>query len=251
MPGDTDLLRHSAPAVIAWGFARPWTSLCESVHVLLALNGCLTVCQPGECRYSSTAVLMPPACLPRVDFSGRYLLIGCVDLSTSLARALLERLDDRIMPLDEDVIIRFGATLPWLHCANCEMIDTWTRSAIVDRLAKQHQPHPAVRRVLEYVRHHELDSGHTSLAHLARVADLSPSRLMPVFTESMYVPLRPYFSWLRLQRAIEALGDGRSVTESAHLAGFADGPHLARTCRRIFGVTPGALAARAGACLRG
>jgi AraC-like DNA-binding protein len=61
---------------------------------------------------------------------------------------------------------------------------------------------------------------------------------MHVFTESVGIPLRPYLLWLRVQRAASALSNGQTVTEAAHLAGFADAPHLTRTFRRTLGTSP-------------
>src|SRR5215471_7763445 len=100
-------------------------------------------------------------------------------------------LSDRIVPIDDGVFIRLGATLAWLRGATREAVDIWIQSTIARRSAERHV-HPGVRRALDYVRRHELDSAHTSLTHLAEVADLSPTRLMHVFTESMRIPLRPY-----------------------------------------------------------
>jgi len=237
-----------ASTLVSWVFARSTTHVCDSVHLLLAANGCLTVRRPGPLGRTCGSVLIPPAVLHQIDVSGRHLLIGCVDGDTDFAKALRKHLDDRIVPVDDVVIVRLGTTLTWLRGATREAIDTWLQSTIACEPVER-QIHPAVRRALEYVRRHELDSAHTSLAHLAQVADLSPSRLMHVFTESMFVPLRPYLSWLRLQRAIEAFGDGHSVTDAAYLASFADGSHLARTFRRILGVTPRTLAARGGCAI--
>ena len=81
----------------------------------------------------------------------------------------------------------------------------------------------------------------TSLSHLARIAGLSPSRFMHAFTESTGIPLRPYLRLLRVRRAIAALHAGRTVTESAHRAGFSDAAHLTRSVGRTFGVTPSTL----------
>jgi len=83
-----------------------------------------------------------------------------------------------------------------------------------------------------------------SLKKLAAVSGLSQSRFMHVFTESIGVPLRPYFLWLRLQRAACELMDGQSVTHAAHGAGFSDAAHLTRTFRRMLGTTPTDLAFR-------
>jgi AraC-like DNA-binding protein len=110
------------------------------------------------------------------------------------------------------------------------------RSIQVERRSRR--IHPRVQRVLAYLQEQELDRHHTSLMWLALIAKLSPSRLMHVFTESLGIPLRPYLLRLRVQRAAGALAAGHSVTEAAHVAGFADGPHLTRTFRRILGATP-------------
>src|SRR5262249_5065265 len=60
---------------------------------------------------------------------------------------------------------------------------------------------------------------------------------MHVFTESLGMPLRAYVLGLRAQRAMDAMAHGRSVTEAAHIAGFADAPHLTRPLRRTVGMT--------------
>jgi AraC family transcriptional regulator len=48
-------------------------------------------------------------------------------------------------------------------------------------------------------------------------------------TETTY---RGYALWLRINRAVVAMMDGRSWTEAAHETGFADSAHLGRTFRR-------------------
>jgi AraC-like DNA-binding protein len=98
--------------------------------------------------------------------------------------------------------------------------------------------HPRLHPVLHHIRQHDLERSQISLVRLAEVAGLSPSRLMHVFTESLGMPLRRYLQRLRVQRAVDALAHGRSITEAAHIAGFADAPHLTRTLRRILGMTP-------------
>src|SRR5262249_60462293 len=81
----------------------------------------------------------------------------------------------------------------------------------------------------------------TSLEGLADAMGMSSGRLMHVFTESVGIPLRPYLAWLRVQRAACAVLAGASVTEAAHVAGFADAAHMSRTFRRRLGFPPSAL----------
>ena len=116
-------------------------------------------------------------------------------------------------------------------------VEAWVRSELLDERLPRRM-HPSVIRVLNHLRQQPLDARRASLAQLAQIARLSPSRFMHVFTKSIGIPLRPYLLWLRVQRAVRELAAGRTVTEAAHLAGFADAPHLTRTCRHMLGATP-------------
>lgn len=78
------------------------------------------------------------------------------------------------------------------------------------------------------------------LAEIAREVHLSPSRLTHVFREGTGVPVRRYIQWCRLRAAVDAALRGRSLTEAAHEAGFADAAHLSRTFRAMFGISPSA-----------
>ena len=83
------------------------------------------------------------------------------------------------------------------------------------------------------------------LPSIADELGLSDSRLSHLVVEHLGIPFRPYVLWLRLLRAGAEIAAGRSITESAYAAGFADGPHLTRTFRRMFGVTPSDVSAHA------
>jgi AraC-like DNA-binding protein len=80
-----------------------------------------------------------------------------------------------------------------------------------------------------------------TLAAVAKAVQRSPSRLAHRFSEATGVPLRRYVLWCRLRAAAEAAMRGASLTEAAHLAGFADSAHLSRTFRAMFGVAPSLL----------
>lgn len=72
----------------------------------------------------------------------------------------------------------------------------------------------------------------------ATIAATSTSWLSHRFTQDIGVPLRRYVLWRRLRVAMEYALKGASLTEAAHAAGFSDSPHLTRTFRDFFGVTP-------------
>jgi AraC-like DNA-binding protein len=98
--------------------------------------------------------------------------------------------------------------------------------------------HPRVNRVLKFMAEELGESDGLSLTALADIAGLSPSRFMHVFTQSMGMPLRLYILHLRVQRACCELMAGATITSAAYSAGFSDAAHLARTFRRLLGMTP-------------
>lgn len=77
-----------------------------------------------------------------------------------------------------------------------------------------------------------------TLAQVAAAVHLSPSRLRHVLVEETGTTFRGLVLWLRILRALKVITAGRSWTEAAHMAGFADSAHLSRTFRRMFGVSP-------------
>jgi AraC-like DNA-binding protein len=86
----------------------------------------------------------------------------------------------------------------------------------------------------------KLEDG-VSLPAAADAVHLSHSRARHLFVEHTGLPFKTYVLWLRLQRAVSLYAAGRSLTEAAHQAGFADSAHLSRTFRRTFGLPAAAL----------
>ena len=83
-----------------------------------------------------------------------------------------------------------------------------------------------------------VDEGTVDVAQLADEIGLSVIRLTHVCSEEIGTPMRSYIRWLRLVNAAERLASGASITQAAHDAGFADGPHFSRTFRAMFGLAP-------------
>ena len=76
-----------------------------------------------------------------------------------------------------------------------------------------------------------------TLEAIAADLGLSASRLAHVFREYVGTSMRSYRRWQRLVVAAAAIAGGAGLTSAAVAAGFADGPHLARTFRRHFGMS--------------
>lgn len=93
-----------------------------------------------------------------------------------------------------------------------------------------------VLRAIEYIRAHIDDR--ISLTDLAAAVHISPSRLRHLFADETGVSCKAYILWERLNTALALGFGGKSWTEAAHAANFADSAHLSRTCRRMFGLAP-------------
>jgi AraC-like DNA-binding protein len=79
---------------------------------------------------------------------------------------------------------------------------------------------------------------HLAIPEVAARVGLSPQRLRAVARAELGLPLARWRIWARLQRAAEALQDGRPLAEAAVTAGFADQSHLTRWMREMMGLTP-------------
>ena len=96
--------------------------------------------------------------------------------------------------------------------------------------------HPALMRARAWLGAHLDDD--VSLDSVAHEVGVSRDRLSHLFGEQLGLGLRPFILSLRLQRAAHELARGESITRASAAAGFADGAHMTRTFRRMFGLVP-------------
>ena len=80
-----------------------------------------------------------------------------------------------------------------------------------------------------------------SLEGALRRVHLSESRFLHLFSQEVGTPWRTYLVWRRALVSMTLAALGRSLTEAAHAAGYADSAHLSRQLVSLFGVTPSAL----------
>lgn len=99
--------------------------------------------------------------------------------------------------------------------------------------------HPALRKAAELIPA-RLSAG-VELRDLAAEVGLSASRLGHLFAVQLGLPYRAYVRWARLQKVVEVLRDGGTLTSAAHAAGFTDSAHMNRMCRSVFGINPSEL----------
>jgi AraC-like DNA-binding protein len=82
------------------------------------------------------------------------------------------------------------------------------------------------------------DKPRCTLDELAAVLNLSYHRASHVFVETVGIPVRTYQLWQKLYRASAPLQEGKSLTEAAQIAGFADSAHYSRAFQTAYGRSP-------------
>jgi AraC-like DNA-binding protein len=100
--------------------------------------------------------------------------------------------------------------------------------------------HPQLRQAIEVVSSRVPD--HVDVASVADAVALSPDYLGRLCRQQAGVSMSATIRWVRLVTAMGHLLEGRSVTDAAHLAGFADGSHANRVCWEMTGSAPRDLA---------
>lgn len=98
-------------------------------------------------------------------------------------------------------------------------------------------PRRRLQRVADHIRDNL--SQDLTLAELAAIAKVSPSHLKVLFKEFTGMPVHQFVIRRRVEYAMELLSHGSPrLSDVAMRAGFADQSHMARSMRRLTGVTP-------------
>ncbi len=99
---------------------------------------------------------------------------------------------------------------------------------------------PRDRALLDRViaRMRDRDAENLSLADLGMAVGLTPFQLIALFKRGTGLTPHAYLTQLRLDRAMGYLAEGRSIVETALLAGFCDQSALQRHFKRVHGFTP-------------
>lgn len=160
---------------------------------------------PTHPRYRKFSMLPEPGCLalPRTLF---------VNQQAGLQRLLRRELDlAQAIRLFNECVDAAAASLP--------------------------QPKPLDPRIARVIEWLNTDPAQ-GMEALAERACVSYYRLSHLFTQEMGVSLRQYQSSFKVIVAVRMLGEGMSLTDAAHAAGFSDSAHLSRVWTKAFGAPP-------------
>jgi AraC-like DNA-binding protein len=161
------------------------------------------------------------------------------DPTTTLAKALCDHLEDprAVKALPQKIADFFRGLLALENSGKnfhqrCQAFFKHHRTTA--------KPDPRLAIILQSIRQ-EVSAEYAKRSELAQQIALSDSRFSHWFREQTGMPLRSYRKWLRLIVALEAILDGSSAIDAAHVAGFSDQAHFSRTFLAMFGVTPHSL----------
>ncbi|MFI6299066.1 helix-turn-helix transcriptional regulator [Nonomuraea sp. NPDC050790] len=221
---------------------------------LLASAEPFTMADAHGALLTTKIAIIPQDVRHEIREGARDTLLALLDPRSSPGRALLARFGPgdtaaswsptvRPASAEEARPFRFGAP-PSGHTRAAEAtaalrtVEAWTGHTAADGARR----HPAIEAAILVIPT-LLPKGPVRIRTVAEAVHLSPSRLAHLFSAHVGIPLRPYVRWLRMQRAIDLVAGGQTLTAAAHSAGFTDGPHFTRVFRDTFGNTPSELAA--------
>jgi AraC family transcriptional regulator len=216
----------------------------HAIQVTIGLGGWFKLGTASASQDGEAAIVAADIAL---DFAaGGLIALLFVEPESRMGRAMTRRfvMEAELAPIPGHVVGEFrDRAAAAFHASprdDAALIDL--ARALVERLAGDgatDRPDLRVRKMIAWAA--ERLEGQVSLADVVEAGGLSAGRLRHLFVEQTGLPFKTYLLWLRLVRAVQAIADGQSLTQSAHAAGFSDSAHFSRTFRRMFGVAPVAL----------
>ncbi len=222
------------------GHSRPHAHHALQVSLSLDEGGSVMFRRPGDAWTGYRGCVILPHRLHEFDGCGGSVAQVFVEPETVVGRALVARFgaaDISALPAGELAIVAELRRLRASRASDRALQDAAQRFVLSLAGSSALPPAPArISAAVDFISR-RLNSG-IALADVAAAVHLSPSRLRHLFVAETGSTYRGYVLWLRMNRAVAGMMDGRSWTDAAHEAGFADSAHLSRTFRRMFGVSP-------------
>lgn len=197
-------------------------------------------------RSTYGAVIIPPNFPHRLSAPGTDVVVLQIDPDLDEAAAIASGADrDELRPASVDIadIKNLSERVARLLYEAVDCAEALSLAREI--LTAARNPNPCSRKldsrvesVLQHLRALEEIPVDINTDEMARLVGLSEERFRTIFRQHMGLRFRRYLLWLRLRRAAVLLSDGRSLTDTAHAAGFYDSAHFSRTFREMFGHAP-------------
>lgn len=220
------------------GFGDAGLHSHHAIQITVCLEGELTLAASGR-LVSGTAIAVAADARHRLEARGLIALIF-VEPESAVGRTLAAKLlkESELASVDHPGFLRavegFRGVLDRPDGPDAMLAVARQAVGELAPVTCLRGPDERVQRIIAHAVAH-LDEPLT-LEGAAQGIYLSASRLRHLFVEQTGLAFRTYLLWLRLVRAVQLYSEGRSLTECAHAAGFADSPHFSRVFKRTFGL---------------
>lgn len=209
----------------------------RAVQLLLAPDAPVQVRCDDAADPACHFLALPPQTAHRVQGNGQALIHLFLDPGPAAWRAWITS-GGLVQPPSAALVARLQkATTRKLDEAEARALFIEWREACLPGLKATPPPDPRIAAAVARI---DADPAADGLDHrtLAAGVHLSASRFLALFPQHTGMPVSHYRRWRQLLLAVSLLRQGASVTEAAHAAGFADGPHLSRSVRQVLGSSP-------------
>lgn len=222
------------------------TNTPHAIKFCIALRGRFRLRLGGSAVWNSCdAVAVGPDCAHQIDGDGAELCIYYLMPETDEGRRLIPKgLSRLVSAIPRDSAEALVPLLREYSAQGCDREGVVEiRRALIEKLTSPERGgtkmDARIRSALEHL--NRTPPHRATIAEISDLTSLSASRVAHLFREQVGVTISRYQLWLRACLAVERMRCSSSLTEIAHLVGFADSAHLSRTFRHMFGVTPSSL----------
>lgn len=199
-----------------------------ALQIALGGGGSVTIALSGGAAIRGEALVVAPMVRHQLLSADAGIVLVYLDAQIELARAILKEMTPATVGA---LPAKFGKSF------------SREIGKLLDQLSKSQAVAPENAKIdgrlsaaLEALR---VDTSVGSIERAAKVVGVSAPRLRALAQAQMKLPLSQWLLWRKLENASRAIAEGDDLAQAALAGGFADQAHLARTMRRMFGVTPG------------
>lgn len=201
-------------------------------QIALGLDEPVTVQTSLKVEVRGRAVLIAPLTRHRVAPISSQVLLIYADPRGRLGRRLRACATKSLLAVPE-----FGDKLLSLWDRTNGLPGEGLILTALDAICPESSPPPLDTRVQKALTIIEEQSGKHIGAIAESQVDLSAGRLRELAQKELGASLAHFSLWRKLQRSISAAISGLDLAEAAYAGGFADQAHMARTFRRMLGLT--------------
>lgn len=204
----------------------------HAIQIVLSEKEKFQICLKGD-LFSASAVIIDSDVDHELLASGVHCIFFYVEPESEFGRRLKEKMQDEYEFFDDHKNLHADLVR---SCAQRPSVMEFRK--IVEQ--HWHMPKrrisfdPRIGQVLNLIDGAEFKK--TRISGLAGKIGISESRLQHLFKEQVGISIRKYLLWKRIVDGINFAVRGRDFSTSAFEAGFADGAHMSRTFKAMFGI---------------